>query len=309
MSKIAVVAIGGNSLIRDKNHQSVEDQYKTLVNTCSHLSKLIELGYEIVITHGNGPQVGFILLKSELAKYILPEVPLDSCNADTQGGIGYNIQRALVNEFRRKNIKKEVATVITQVVVSPDDPAFKNPTKPIGPFYTKEQIKEKGNWIIREDAGRGYRQVVPSPIPRKIIELEAIKNLLNAGFVVIAAGGGGIPVIEKNGKLEGIEAVIDKDYASSLLASELKAELLLISTAVEKVSLNFNSQNEYPIDKMSVKEAKKYLQEGQFAEGSMAPKIRACIAFIEHKGKEALITAPETIEKALNYETGTRITA
>lgn len=307
MKKIAVVAIGGNSLIKDNEHQSVQEQYKTVSKTCAHIPKLIELGYEIALTHGNGPQVGFTLLKSELAKHVFPQMPLDYCDASTQGEIGYNIQRALRNEFRKKKIKKGIVTIITQVVVDPKDPAFKNPTKPIGPFYTKNQIKEKKTWAMKEDSGRGYRRVVPSPIPQKIVELDAIKNLNYAGFAVITAGGGGIPVIEKNGRLVGVEAVVDKDYASSLLASELQAELLLISTAVEKVYLNFKFSNQRPLKKINVKEAQKYLEEGQFAEGSMAPKIRACISFLEQGGKEALITSPEAIEQALNYETGTRI--
>ncbi|MDI6839819.1 MAG: carbamate kinase [bacterium] len=309
MQKVAVVALGGNSLIRDKNHQSVQDQYETVRRTCAHIPKLIKSGYEIAITHGNGPQVGFLLLRSELSKSVLPQVPLDSCGADTQGGIGYNIQRALINELKKHKIKKKVVTVITQVVVDSNDPAFKNPTKPVGPFYIKEQIKEKKEWTIQEDAGRGYRRVVPSPLPKKIVEIEAIKNLINAGFVVISAGGGGIPVIEEDGKLKGVEAVIDKDYTSSLLASELKAAFLLILTAIEKVYINFGLPNEYPIENMNVKEAKRYLRLGHFAEGSMAPKIRACISFIENGGREVLITTPDAIGKALNYETGTRITA
>jgi carbamate kinase len=310
MKKFAVVAIGGNSLIKDKNHRTVKDQYEAVRETCKHIVKMIEMGYEVIIAHGNGPQVGFILLRSELARGVLHTIPIDSADADTQGAIGYNIQMALFNEFKKKNIKKCAVTVVTQVVVDKNDDAFKNPTKPVGPFYTREQSEEnrkKYGWTIIEDAGRGYRRVVPSPIPRRIVEIDAVRNLLNNGFVVIAVGGGGIPVIEKDGELKGVEAVIDKDYASSLLASNLGVDLFLISTAIEKVYLNFGKLDETPIDEMTIKEAKRWLNEGHFAEGSMAPKIRACILFIEKGGKEAIITTPECIEKALKGETGTRI--
>ena len=311
MAKIAVVAIGGNSLIKDKEHQTVKDQYEKIKEICCHIAKLIDMGYETIVTHGNGPQVGFILLRSELAKQRLHSVPIDSADADTQGAIGYNIQMALGNEFKKKGIKKGVVTVVTQAVVNEDDPAFSNPTKPIGPFYTKEQVekeREKYGWGVIEDAGRGYRRVVPSPIPKEIVEFDAIETLINNGFVVIAVGGGGIPVIEEeNGDLKGVEAVIDKDYASSLLASRIKAELFLIPTSEEKVYLNFNTPDQHPIDGMKVEEAEKYLSWGHFAEGSMAPKIRAAISFLKSGGKEAIITTPERIEEAIWGITGTRI--
>jgi len=313
MKKVAVVAIGGNSLIKDKEHQTVEDQYNAIRETAQHIRKIVEQGYEVVITHGNGPQVGFILLRSEVAKREigLHPVPLDACGADTQGAIGYAIQRALGNEFKEKGIKKEVVTVVTQVIVDRDDPAFQNPTKPIGPFYSEDEAKEKmksEHWIMREDAGRGWRRVVPSPIPRKIVEVNAIKALLEKGFVVVGVGGGGIPVVEdEKGMLQGIEAVIDKDYASSLLAREISADLFLISTAVEKVYLNYNLPNQTPIDRMTLSEAKKYLKEGHFAEGSMAPKIKAIIEYLEAGGKSALVTSPEKIEEALQGKTGTWI--
>lgn len=310
MPRIAVVAIGGNSLIKDKEHRTVSDQYEAVRETCRHISKLVDAGYETVITHGNGPQVGFILMRSELARKKLHTIPIDSADADTQGAIGYNIQMALGNEFRERGIKKEVVTVVTQVVVDRNDEAFKNPTKPIGPFYTKEQAAEnekRFGWNIIEDAGRGYRRVVPSPIPQKIVELDAIETLIKDGFVVVAVGGGGIPVVEEDGRLKGVEAVIDKDYASSLLARKIKAELFLISTSIEKVYLNFNTPQMMAIDTMKMAEAEEYLSLGHFAEGSMAPKIRASISFLKAGGKEAIITTPQKIEEAIRGLTGTRI--
>ncbi len=313
MNKIAVVAIGGNSLIKDKSHQTVEDQYEAVKETAVHIADLIESGFNVVITHGNGPQVGFILLRSEIARKVinLHPVPLDACGADTQGAIGYAIQRALRNEFRKRGKEKDVVTVVTMVVVDKNDPAFQNPSKPIGPFYTEEEAKEKmeaEKWIMKEDAGRGWRRVVPSPIPRKIVEINAIKTLVEKGFVVVGVGGGGIPVIEdENGQIVGVEAVIDKDYASSLLARELGADYFIISTAVEKVYLNFGTPDQKPIDRMTLEEARKYLKEGHFKEGSMAPKIRAVIEFLEAGGKAAIITSPESIVRAIKGETGTWI--
>ena len=313
MNKIAVVAIGGNSLIKDKSHQTVEDQYEAVKETAIHIADLIESGFNVVITHGNGPQVGFILLRSEIAKKVinLHPVPLDACGADTQGAIGYAIQRALRNEFRKRGKEKDVVTVVTMVVVDKNDPAFQNPSKPIGPFYTEEEAKEKmeaEKWIMKEDAGRGWRRVVPSPIPRKIVEINAIKTLVEKGFVVVGVGGGGIPVIEdEKGQIVGVEAVIDKDYASSLLARELGADYFIISTAVEKVYLNFGTPDQKPIDRMTLEEARKYLKEGHFKEGSMAPKIRAVIEFLEAGGKAAIITSPESIVRAIKGETGTWI--
>ncbi|MGD0979274.1 MAG: carbamate kinase [Candidatus Bathyarchaeia archaeon] len=310
MRNVAVVAIGGNSLIKDKNHQTVPDQFEATRETCTHIASMIEQGWKVVITHGNGPQVGFILLRSELASNVLHTVPLDSCGADTQGAIGYMIQQCLYNEFKRRGIKTSVVSVVTQTLVEKNDPAFQNPTKPIGPFYDKQKAekyrKERG-WDIMEDAGRGWRRVVPSPIPVKIIEQDVIKALVNKGIVVVAVGGGGIPVIEQGGKLKGAEAVIDKDYASALLAVGIKADLFLISTAVEKVALNFGEPNQKSLDKMTLTEAKEYLERGHFPAGSMGPKIEAIISYLEHGGKEALITNPENLERALRGETGTRI--
>jgi len=310
MTKLAVVAIGGNSLIKDKNHQTVPDQFEATRETCAHIASMIEQDWNVVITHGNGPQVGFILLRSELASHVLHTVPLDSCGADTQGAIGYMIQQCLYNEFKRRGIKKQAVTVATQVLVDQNDSAFQNPTKPIGPFYDKEKAeryRDERGWNIMEDVGRGWRRVVPSPIPLRIIEQDAIKALIDQGFAVIAVGGGGIPVIEENGKLKGIEAVIDKDYASALLAIGIKADLFLISTAVEKVALNFGKSNQKWLDRMTLHEAKKYYEEGHFPPGSMGPKIQAIIDFLENGGKKALITNPENIERALQGKTGTQI--
>ncbi|MGD2253295.1 MAG: carbamate kinase [Anaerolineales bacterium] len=309
--KVAVVAVGGNSLIKDKSRQTIPDQYAASAETMSHIAGMIAAGWDVVITHGNGPQVGFILRRAELALHELHPVPLDYCGADTQGAIGYMFQRALHNEFLRRGMQKKATTVVTQVLVDKDDPAFKNPTKPIGSFMdqsTAVSRSDKEGWAVVEDSGRGWRRVVPSPLPVEILERDAIKALIDDGFVVISVGGGGIPVVEeKDGSLAGVEAVIDKDFASSLLARRIDADLLLISTAVEKVALNFNQPNQVWLDSMTLNEARRYLEEGHFAKGSMEPKIMAIIDFLERGGKEALITTPENIERALNRETGTRI--
>ena len=311
MAKVAVVAIGGNSLIKDRDHRTVPDQFEATRETCVHIAGMIEQGWDVVITHGNGPQVGFILLRSELASNVLHTVPLDSCGADTQGAIGYMIQQCLYNEFDKRGIEKKAATVVTQVVVGKDDPAFQNPSKPIGPCYGEEEAKKLGaerGWVVKDDAGRGWRRVVPSPIPLEIVERDAIKALLDVGFVVIGVGGGGIPVVRgEGGSLRGVEAVIDKDYASGLLAAGIQADLFLISTAVDKVALNYGQPGQRWLDEMTLAEAKRYLAEGHFAPGSMGPKIRASIEFLEQGGQEALITSPENIERALAGETGTRI--
>ncbi|MFH2039297.1 MAG: carbamate kinase [Chloroflexota bacterium] len=311
--KVAVIAIGGNSLIKDKNHQTVEDQYDAVKESTQHIADMIEDGWDVVIGHGNGPQVGFILRRSEIAAKVegMHEVPLDVCGADSQGAIGYALQQNLQNEFHKRGIEKGVATVVTQVLVDKDDPAFKNPSKPIGSFMdaieAQRREKEMG-WSVVEDAGRGWRRVVASPLPKKVIELAPVKSLIDNGVVVISVGGGGIPVVEKNGILQGTAAVIDKDFASSLLAQLINADLLLISTAVEKVALNFGKPDEKWLDKMTLAEAKKYLAEGiHFAKGSMAPKIEAIIWFLENGGKQALITNPENIGRAMKHETGTWI--
>lgn len=313
-NKVAVVAIGGNSLIKDKKRQSVEDQYQAAKETTQHIADMIEAGWDVVIGHGNGPQVGFILRRSEIAHKVegMHEVPLDVCGADSQGAIGYALQQTLQNELHHRGIQKNVATVITQVLVNRKDKAFEHPSKPIGGFMDKEEADKRASdlgWSVVEDAGRGWRRVVASPIPEKIVELDSIKALIEAGSTVIAVGGGGIPVIEEaNGDYIGTAAVIDKDYASSLLAQQINADLFLISTAVEKVAINFGKPDEKWLDSMTVSEAKQYLDEGpHFAKGSMAPKIQAIIWYMESGGKKALITNPENIGRALRGETGTWI--
>ncbi len=313
-SKVAVIAIGGNSLIKDEAHKSVEDQYQAAKETCLHIADMIEAGYEVIIGHGNGPQVGFILRRSEIAAKAegMHEVPLDVCGADSQGAIGYALQQNLQNELKRRGKPKPVATVVTQVLVDRADPAFKNPTKPIGSFMDQAEAKRREKdlgWNVVEDAGRGWRRVVASPLPKEIIEIDAIRALIAAGVIVISTGGGGIPVIRNAaGDLEGTAAVIDKDFGSSLLATNVRAELFVISTAVEKVALNYGKPTQKWLDKMTVAEAKAYLAEGtHFAKGSMAPKIQAIVRFLEAGGKRALITNPENIGRALKGETGTLV--
>ncbi len=307
-----VIAIGGNSLIPDGDHQSVQDQYGAAAETDDHIASLVEQGWDVAISHGNGPQVGFILRRSEMSSSELHEVPLDFCGADTQGAIGYMLQQNLVNDFRQRGIDKSVATIVTQVEVDSNDLAFANPSKPIGSFMDEADAKRRRDeegWDISEDAGRGWRRVVASPQPMRIVELEVIRDLLDAGVVTIAVGGGGIPVVTNaSGDLEGIAAVIDKDLASALLAIQVDADLLLISTAVEQVALNFGTPEQRWVDQFTLAEVKQYLEEGgHFAEGSMAPKMRAVVQFMEGGGKEALITNPANLERAMAGETGTRI--
>jgi carbamate kinase len=311
-SSVAVIAIGGNSLIKDARHQSVPDQYEAAGETCAHITRLIKAGWNVAISHGNGPQVGFILRRSELAAHELHEVPLDACGADTQGAIGYALQQNLYNQFKQLGLQKSAVTVVTQVEVSRDDPAFKNPSKPIGSFMDEERAKRRRDeegWDVVEDAGRGWRRVVASPIPLRIVEEEIIKNLIAAGVVTIAVGGGGVPVVaDEQGNLTGVAAVIDKDLASALLANVLGAEIFIISTGIEKVALNYRQPNERQLDRISLAEAKAYLAEGKhFAKGSMAPKIQAVINYLERGGGKAIITNPENIERAVAGETGTHI--
>lgn len=308
---VAVVAVGGNSLIKDESHKSIPDQQSAAQESMHHIADMIEQGWDVVVTHGNGPQVGFILRRSELSRHELHEVPLDFCGADSQGAIGYMFQQALYNEFLKRKMDKKCAAIVTQTVVDRQDKAFQNPTKPIGSFMDEKLAKEraeKEKWTVVEDAGRGWRRVVASPIPQRIVEADAIKNLIQAGFVVVGVGGGGIPVIEdENGTLVGVEAVIDKDFGSSLLASMIKADLFFITTAVEKVAINFNKPNQKWLDRISVEEARAYMAEGHFAKGSMLPKIQAILRFLERGGTQALITNPENIGRALAGKTGTWI--
>jgi carbamate kinase len=311
--KVAVVAIGGNSLIRDKDHQTVEDQYLAAKETAKHLVNMIEQGWDIAIGHGNGPQVGFILRRSEIAHRVegMHELPLDVCGSDSQGAIGYALQQNIQNELRKRGIDKIAATVITQVRVDPNDPAFQEPSKPIGSFMEEEDAqrrKEEDGWDVVEDAGRGWRRVVPSPLPQEIMELEAVKAMIESGTITITVGGGGIPVIRDGDEVRGTAAVIDKDFASGMLANEINADLYLISTDVEKVALNFGKPDQKWVDQMTVAEAKTYLEEGtHFAKGSMEPKIKAIVHFLESGGKKAIVTNPENIGRALKGETGTHI--
>lgn len=308
---VAVVAVGGNSLIKDSKHQTMPDQYEAGAESMHHIADMIESGWDVVVTHGNGPQVGFELRRSEIAANEVFEMPLDYCGANTQGSIAYMFVQALYNEFKERGMDKKAVGVVTRTVVDKNDKAFQNPTKPIGSFMDEKMAKDKAaneGWNIVEDAGRGWRRVVASPIPVEIVEAEAIHDLIGAGFVVVAVGGGGIPVIKKDdGDMVGVEAVIDKDFGSSVLANLIEADMFIISTAVEKVAVNFNKPDQKWLDKMTVAEAKKYIEEGQFAKGSMLPKVQAIIRFLEAGGKQALITNPENISRALRGETGTLI--
>jgi len=307
-----VVAIGGNSLIKDARHQTVPDQIAALAETSVHIASAIRDGWQVAIGHGNGPQVGFILRRSELAAHELHEVPLDVCDADTQGAIGYELQQSLGNDFRRMGLDRQAVTVVTQVEVARDDPAFGRPTKPIGTFMDEARAMQRRDgegWDVVEDAGRGWRRVVASPRPLRIVEERAVKALLADGFVVITVGGGGIPVVaDETGSLHGVAAVIDKDYASSLLGTVVGAEVFAITTAVERVALDWGKPSQTWVDRLTVAEARAYLAEGgHFMPGSMAPKIEACLEFLERGGSEAIITAPANLELALAGRAGTRI--
>jgi carbamate kinase len=308
---LAVVAVGGNALIRDKHHESIPDQSQEAAVTSHHIAEMIAAGWNVVITHGTGPQVGFILRRSELALEEVPPVPMDYADADLQGGIGYMFLKALYNEFRKRRLDRKAVAIITQTLVDRNDPAFADPSKPIGSHMdeqTAQRLARRQGWIVKEDAGRGWRRVVPSPLPQTIVELTAIKALAHAGFVVIACGGGGIPVVEDaEGNLNGVEAVIDKDLASSLLARGIGADLLMVSTGVEKVAINFNKPTQQWLDRMTVAEAKHHYADNQFDKGSMGPKIQAVIEFLEGGGQAGLITNPENIGRALAGKTGTFI--
>ncbi len=309
-----IVAIGGNSLVRENGRDSVQDQYEAVCETAVNIADMVAEGLNVVVTHGNGPQVGFGLRRSEIANEIagMPEVPLVNCGAETQGGIGYQVQQALINEFAKRGINKKVATVITQVAVSADDPNFENPTKPVGSFFTSEQAeemkKEHPDWIFIEDSGRGYRRVVPSPKPIDIVEKDAIKTLIEAGFVVIAVGGGGIPVVKAaSNKYVGVDAVIDKDFATSLLAEQVQADTLIITTGVSRVCIHFGKPNQQSLENISIEETKQYVAEGHFPQGSMLPKIEASINFLEKGGSRVIITNPESLKDAIQEKAGTHI--
>ncbi|WP_094603715.1 Carbamate kinase 1 [Sporomusa silvacetica DSM 10669] len=314
MAKLAVIAIGGNSLIRDNMRQTVEDQYDAVCETAKHIVGMIEQGYDVIITHGNGPQVGFILRRSEIACETagMHSVPLVACGADTQGAIGYQIQQAMDNEFKKRGMDKSAITLVTQVVVDASDPAFTRPTKPIGSFFSQEQAekiqKNNPDWVMVNDSGRGYRRVVASPQPQEIVEKDVISKLVREGYCMIAVGGGGIPVIrQRDGSFKGVDAVIDKDFASSLLAAQVQADELIISTGVPKVYLNYGNPDEQALDKVTLAELKEYVKQNHFAPGSMLPKIQAVISFLENGGSKAIITNPESLEEAIAGKTGTHV--
>ena len=312
MNPITVIAVGGNSLIRSKDRSSFADQLATTADTCRSIADVVETGHDVVVTHGNGPQVGFILIRSHLARNRLPEVPFDACNAQTQAEIGYMIQQSLGNEFKRRGIRKPVVTIVTQVVVDAADPAFSSPSKPVGPFYTKGEaakLEKDLGWAMREDAGRGFRRLVPSPRPVEVIEKPEVECLLRSGAVVVACGGGGIPVIRQNGALSGVAAVIDKDLASSLLAGEIGAERLVISTAVPQVYVNYGRTNQQALESVSTRDLKEHLAAGQFPSGSMGPKIEAALDFLQRGGREVVITDPDHLAAAMAGKAGTHITA
>ena len=311
MKELIVVAVGGNSLIRDQAHIDAESQYENCKETCSHITALLKAGYRIVISHGNGPQVGFLLRCSELASAEVPRSPLGVCVANTQGSIGYMFQRAMYFHMQDWDNHPQVIAMVTQVIVDAEDPAFVQPNKPIGSFMDEETARHREKelgWQVVEDSGRGFRRVVPSPQPQEIVELPAISHLVSSGYVVVAVGGGGIPVArQEDGGLYGVDAVIDKDRASSLMARKIDADRLVISTAVDKVYLHFGKPEQKGLDVLTASEAKRYLDEGQFGAGSMAPKVEASIQFVEGGGKEAIITSPEHMLLALQGKAGTRI--
>lgn len=313
MDRRAVVAIGGNALIHDGQQGTIAEQYDNARETAQHIAALVAAGWGVVVTHGNGPQVGFILLRSELVPddAPVPKLGLEMSVADSQGGIGHILGQALLNELAERGLPDRVVCVLTHVVVDAQDPAFREPTKPIGPFYTRAQADERAardGWTMVEDAGRGYRRVVASPEPIRIVEEAQIRALVDAGFVVIAVGGGGIAVIESEpGVYRGAEAVIDKDRASALLGASLSIPLLVLSTGVEQVAFHFRQPDERWLDRITAAEARRHLADGEFPRGSMGPKVEAAIRFLERGGQEVLITSPASLERALAGETGTRI--
>ena len=310
---LAVLAIGGNALIRDRKHESIPDQYDMVCAIAEVICGMLEGGWKVVVTHGNGPQVGFILRRSELAIAEVPPVPMDYAGADIQGAVGYMFVKALRNAFRSRGIRREAVSLVTQTVVDRNDPAFASPTKPIGSHMEEARAKKlaaKYHWTVREDAGRGWRRVVPSPRPQRILETGLIGELAKAGHVVVCCGGGGIPVIEEeSGDLKGVEAVIDKDLASSLLARNMGADTLVLPTGVEKVALDFNKPTQRWLDSMTLAEARRHQAEDQFDAGSMGPKVAALIDFIGGGGRLGLITNPQSVARALRGETGTRVVA
>ena len=311
MNERIVVALGGNAIKRPEDEGTIGEQLDAVSRTCDELVKMIRKGHGIVITHGNGPQVGALLIQNEEARGKVPQMPLDVCGAKSQALIGYMIQQTLHNKLSEIGIHKDIATVITQVKVDPNDPAFENPTKPVGPFYTERQaetLRREKAYVIRKVDKDRYRRVVPSPNPKGIVEIGTVKRLVNAGVIVIASGGGGVPVVESpNGALHGVEAVIDKDLAAEILAHELGAEIMLFLTNVQGVAVNYGKTDERFLDKMTPEEAKKHLIQGEFPSGSMGPKIEAAVRFLESGGERAVISSLEDAFEALNGRVGTTI--
>ena len=309
--KIIVVALGGNALVQEGEKGTIQEQFANTRKSITGIVQCIKKGFDVVITHGNGPQVGNMLLRTELSRDKVPDLPLEICVADTEGAIGYMIQQTMVNSLQKEQINKCAVTVLTQVIVDKNDNAFRNPTKPIGSFFTAEEagkiINEKG-WKMVEDSHRGYRRVVASPVPLKIVERESVKRLLESGEVVVAAGGGGIPVIvEEGGSLEGVDAVVDKDLASSVLALDIKADYLMMLTGVENVCLNYGESNQKPLETITIEEAERYMAEGHFPPGSMGPKIQAAVNFLKGGGESVFISAIDKAWEAISGKTGTRI--
>ncbi|HHX61487.1 MAG TPA: carbamate kinase [Epulopiscium sp.] len=308
--KTAVVAIGGNGIVQEGQKGTLEEQVYNIKKCCDPIIDLIEEGYNVVLTHGNGPQIGNALMKQERAKNIVPSYPMDACGAETQGLLGYIIKQTLENRMIERNMSKKIVSITTQVLVDKNDPGFSNPTKPVGPFFNqaeKEMIEQEKGYVMKEDSGRGYRRVVASPKPLNILEKDAIKTLSDVGFIVIAVGGGGIPVVKEGSGFKGVESVIDKDYASSLLAREIEADILIVLTGVDQVAIDFGKPSQKFLSQMTLKETKVYMAEGQFPPGSMGPKIDAAIEFVEANKKIALITSIERLKDAIIGKTGTRI--
>jgi carbamate kinase len=311
--KIALIAFGGNALLPENQRGLQEEQMRNAQHAARLMVYIVRKGYELIIVHGNGPQVGNLLIQMEEAVTKIPPFSLDVCDAMTEGSMGFMLEKAVVNELRTRSIDKEVATLVTQVVVDREDPAFVNPTKPVGPFYTKyraQTLAKEKKWTMVEDAGRGYRKVVPSPKPIDVVSKWVIRDLVCAGRIVIAAGGGGIPIIiNGRGLFEGVEAVIDKDHVASLIAREVKVDLFIILTGIERVFLDFGTPQERPIESLTVEQAREYLAQGQFPRGSMGPKIEAAIEYIQAGGKEVLITSASHLKAALLHRSGTRLAA
>jgi carbamate kinase len=314
MRGTALVAIGGNALVADNDHTSIADQFVAAQQLAASLRAMVEDGWRVVVTHGNGPQVGFILRRSDLVARLAPEIPrlgLDLCVADSQGGLGYILANSLTNELRAAGLPGQVVALITHVAVSANDPAFAHPSKPIGSFYTQdeaERLRRVEGWSVAEDAGRGWRRIVPSPRPLRILELGAIASLVREGYIVVAGGGGGIPVVEhEDGRFSGVEAVVDEDFASALLASALDADLLVMTTGVAQVAVDFGTPRQRFLDRLTVAETEALQAQGQFPPGSMGPKIEAAVQFVRSGGREALITSVDRLGEAVRGGTGTRL--